>query len=125
MINYQRRNFCWWLGVDCIFSEDTFHRDPNEVNLDNAEDFDFCLNCISVILFLGTMSKGKKDGHGYLYWKDGSYYAGEWKEDKKDGEGTMFYSNGDVFAGHWKEERKEGQGEYIYSSGTFKNLCKN
>jgi len=66
----------------------------------------------------GTMSKGKKDGHGYLYWKDGSYYAGEWKEDKKDGEGTMFYSNGDVFAGQWKEERKEGQGEYIYSSGS-------
>jgi hypothetical protein len=66
----------------------------------------------------GSMSSGKKEGHGSLYWKDGSHYAGEWREDKKDGEGTMFYGNGDVFAGHWKVERKEGQGEYIYGSGS-------
>jgi len=66
----------------------------------------------------GTMTKGQKEGHGSMFWKDGSHYAGVWKEDKKDGEGTMFYANGDVFAGHWKQERKEGEGEYIYSSGS-------
>eukprot|EP00088_Acartia_fossae_P039814 TRINITY_DN41433_c0_g1_i1.p1 TRINITY_DN41433_c0_g1~~TRINITY_DN41433_c0_g1_i1.p1 ORF type:complete len:260 (+),score=73.27 TRINITY_DN41433_c0_g1_i1:1-780(+) len=63
------------------------------------------------------MTKGKREGHGSLYWKDGSHYSGEWREDKKEGEGSMFYANGDVYEGQWRDEKKHGEGTYHYKSG--------
>jgi len=67
--------------------------------------------------YKGEMNHGVREGHGTLYWKDGSYYSGVWREDKKEGEGTLFYSNGDIYTGHWTAEKKDGEGKYMYSKG--------
>ena len=32
----------------------------------------------------GGMKEGLREGHGALYWKDGSYYNGEWVGDMKE-----------------------------------------
>jgi len=67
--------------------------------------------------YKGNMVYGQREGYGILYWKDGSYYSGQWSGDMKEGEGTLFYSNGDIYTGHWKQEKKAGEGKYMYSKG--------
>jgi len=67
--------------------------------------------------YKGNMVYGIREGHGTLYWKDGSVYAGEWKQDMKEGEGTLFYSNGDVYTGTWLADKKAGDGKYMYKNG--------
>ena len=69
------------------------------------------------------MKLGVREGHGTLYWKDGSYYAGQWVGDIKDGEGTLFYASGDIYSGHWGKEKKTGEGKYMYSKGVCTVNC--
>ena len=78
--------------------------------------------------YWGFMDNGRKEGHGTLWWKDGSYYSGMFKNDRKgfsttegaEGTlpGTLFYSNGDIYTGEWREDKKSGGGEYLYSTAT-------
>ena len=65
----------------------------------------------------GNMLYGVMQGYGTLFWKDGSYYSGQFVNNSKAGEGTMFYSNGDIFTGQWVGEAKAGQGKYMFSKG--------
>jgi len=63
------------------------------------------------------MVYGVMQGYGNLFWKDGSYYSGQFVNNSKSGEGTLFYSNGDIFTGQWTDESKSGQGKYMFSKG--------
>eukprot|EP00092_Neocalanus_flemingeri_P017404 GFUD01018826.1.p1 GENE.GFUD01018826.1~~GFUD01018826.1.p1 ORF type:complete len:479 (-),score=119.91 GFUD01018826.1:155-1591(-) len=65
----------------------------------------------------GNMVYGVMQGYGTLFWKDGSYYSGQFLDNSKAGEGTLFYSNGDIFTGSWVDEKKTGQGKYMFSKG--------
>jgi len=65
----------------------------------------------------GSMVYGVMQGYGNLFWKDGSYYSGQFMNNSKSGEGTMFYANGDIFTGNWADEGKSGQGKYMFSKG--------
>jgi len=65
----------------------------------------------------GNMLYGVMQGYGTLFWKDGSYYSGQFVNNSKSGEGTLFYSNGDIFTGLWADEAKAGQGKYMFSKG--------
>jgi len=67
--------------------------------------------------YTGNMAYGEREGHGSLYWTDGSYYSGTWSDNVKNGEGTLFYANGDIYTGIWGNEKKSGEGKYVYSSG--------
>ena len=40
----------------------------------------------------GNMVYGVMQGYGTLFWKDGSYYSGQFVNNLKSGEGTLFYS---------------------------------
>jgi len=65
----------------------------------------------------GNMLYGVMEGYGTLFWKDGSYYSGQFANNSKAGEGTLFYSNGDIFTGEWVDEKKTGQGKYMFTEG--------
>lgn len=65
--------------------------------------------------YSGTFEKNLKSGKdGYMKYKDGSIYIGEWKSNKRDGYGKMIYSNGDIYEGNWEQGLKHGEGVYIY-----------
>merc|ERR1711936_1564364 len=64
----------------------------------------------------GSMVKGVMQGHGTLWWGDGSYYTGQFENNMKNNNGTIFYANGDIYSGGWSEEKKSGErGMYMYN----------
>jgi len=66
----------------------------------------------------GSMVKGVMQGHGTLWWGDGSYYTGQFENNMKNNNGTIFYANGDIYSGGWSEEKKSGEsGMYMYNGG--------
>jgi len=80
------------------------------------------------------------EGSGYLLYKDGSTYDGEFENDQRHGfgvfliedggkfvgdfwqddavDGTFSYKNGDVYTGGWWGSLRHGTGEHIYVDGT-------
>ncbi len=40
-------------------------------------------------------------GYGKFYYKDGSFYEGDFKLDKKDGPGVLTMENGQAIKGIW------------------------
>lgn len=65
----------------------------------------------------GFMVNGVFEGHGSMWWQDGSRYTGNFVNNTKSGDGAMFYANGDIYTGHWSDERKEADGMYMYAVG--------
>ena len=65
----------------------------------------------------GFMAAGLFQGHGSMWWTDGSRYTGTFRNNTKSGDGAMFYSNGDIYTGHWSAERKDSAGMYMYAVG--------
>jgi len=66
----------------------------------------------------GNMASGLMEGHGTLWWKDGSYYTGQFHNNMKDQFGAIFYANGDIFSGSWSEEKKNtSSGMYLFGQG--------
>ena len=66
----------------------------------------------------GEMVGGMMQGHGTLWWQDGSYYTGQFDHNMKNDNGAIFYSNGDIYTGTWNEEKKNDQsGMYLFGQG--------
>ena len=65
----------------------------------------------------GFMVDGVFEGHGSMWWQDGSRYTGNFVNNTKSGDGAMFYANGDIYTGQWSNERKEADGMYMYAVG--------
>jgi len=66
----------------------------------------------------GNMASGVMEGYGTLWWKDGSYYTGQFHNNMKDQFGAIFYANGDIFSGSWSEEKKHtSSGMYMFGQG--------
>ena len=42
------------------------------------------------------MLDGMRHGSGKFYYKEGSYYDGEWQNNKMHGKGTLYYPNGSI-----------------------------
>jgi len=69
----------------------------------------------------GSFKKGRKDGFGTFYYKDGSIeYQGDFKDDVIHGYGVHFYQNGKImYDGFWQEgqfisgKRYSDQGELL------------
>lgn len=58
------------------------------------------------------MLDGKRHGRGKFFYKEGSYYDGEWKENKMDGYGTLYYPDGRIaYQGEWKDDEFDGKGK--------------
>ena len=57
------------------------------------------------------MHRGKRNGKGRFYYKEGSYYDGDWLNNKMHGFGTLFYPNGSVaYEGEWQNDEFNGKG---------------
>jgi len=66
----------------------------------------------------GSMARGVMEGHGTLWWQDGSHYTGEFHNNMKNNNGTIFYSNGDIYSGGWEDEKKNDKsGKYMFGQG--------
>lgn len=63
--------------------------------------------------YIGSYTKGKKNGYGTFVYPDGSKYVGNWVNDEKQGFGTYHYVNGDIYEGDWYENKRHGQGMYL------------
>lgn len=51
---------------------------------------------------------GLKSGKGFIQWRNGNYFIGNFHNDKIDGYGMMVYSNGNYFQGFFKDNHKNG-----------------
>jgi hypothetical protein len=67
--------------------------------------------------FEGTLTAGKREGHGKFTWPDGQRYEGEWRNDQPGGQGTLWFANGDVYEGTLVDGEPRGQGRMRFASG--------
>jgi hypothetical protein len=71
---------------------------------------------------------GKRHGHGFCRWQDGTTYNGEWRHGKRHGQGTLKMQNGTNLTGRWEDDtfmgeksaKKGGDGKFS-SSFLFSN----
>ncbi len=73
--------------------------------------------------YVGEFKNSVRDGVGTLYWKDGSYWEGEWKEDNRKGQGILWFDEEDTrlkYTGTWDGDNNDGAGVLYYKDGTVK-----
>lgn len=46
------------------------------------------------------------------WYKDGSFYIGNFENNKRHGEGKLYFINGDVYIGEFKNDHMEGEGSF-------------
>lgn len=68
--------------------------------------------------YTGEFKNGYPDGKGKYTWKNGEWFAGQWKKGQREGEGSMHYvgknSMDSVQTGYWKKDVYSGQYEKPY-----------
>jgi hypothetical protein len=47
------------------------------------------------------VKNGRRGGQGFLTFRDGAKYVGNWADGKPDGQGTLNLADGTSFAGIW------------------------
>ena len=68
--------------------------------------------------FIGQIIRGKKEGKGIFYYKNGDKYDGNFKDDKKEGKGSFFYNEkGEIYQGNFANDYPNGIGKYFYKNG--------
>jgi len=56
-------------------------------------------------------------GKGFLLYKHGDMYKGEYENGKRNGMGTYFFHNGNIYVGYYKDDVKCGRGVYLWKNG--------
>ena len=68
--------------------------------------------------FIGQLVKGKKEGKGVCFYKNGDKYDGNFKDDKKEGKGSYFYNEkGERYQGNFVNDYPNGIGKYFFKNG--------
>ena len=67
--------------------------------------------------WVGNTIKKTPEGHGIMYYTDGSVYKGTYYGGNRSGYGEMYYINGSVYKGQWLNGQKSGRGELIETNG--------
>ena len=61
--------------------------------------------------YIGQIKNNKRNGKGLFYYKDGSYYDGNWKDNRMHGKGSLFDCNGRLlYEGGWYMDNFHGKG---------------
>ena len=58
-----------------------------------------------------------RDGKGYILWRDGDFYEGEFQGNKKHGQGKWVSKNGHVYEGEWEAGKRHGKGKWVTKNG--------
>ena len=66
--------------------------------------------------YTGELKDGEPHGKGKMFWKDGSFYDGEWEKGVIDGFGTK-KTPGLYYEGFFKDGHKYGKGKNIFGDG--------
>ena len=66
--------------------------------------------------YTGELKDGQPHGKGKMFWKDGSFYDGEWEKGVIDGFGTK-KTPGLYYEGFFKDGHKYGKGKNIFGDG--------
>jgi hypothetical protein len=97
-------------------------------------------------VYVGPLTNGVPDGHGYFrepngdqyegdvrmgeltgvaeaLYVNGDNYKGEFKKGKLDGTGTMVFALGGRYEGGWKDGRPSGPGKIVYAGGTGREVA--
>ena len=61
--------------------------------------------------------KNQREGHGIIYFADGSIFEGEMKKNKANGFGRHIRHDGEVYIGMWYNDMVHGKGTLINSAG--------
>ena len=67
----------------------------------------------------GDFKNNKKEGYGFIFWKNGNMCEGSFKNDKLDGKGIFNYIKGNKYIGEFKKGVKNGKGIYYYPNGNI------
>jgi hypothetical protein len=71
------------------------------------------------LYYIGNWINGSRQGLGFMLYRDGSYYQGEWYQNQPHGYGEFYSPDRKwVYKGKWKVGAKEGLGEETYPDGT-------
>jgi len=76
--------------------------------------------------YLGTLTNGIPDGHGYFEDPDGTQYEGDVRMGERTGTAEMLYANGNDYKGEFKNGRRDGFGVMVWGlGGRFEGVWKN
>lgn len=64
----------------------------------------------------GTMSAGKLQGHGTLYFDNGDKFEGEFSDGTRV-HGLYIHANGDRYEGPYKNDKPNGFGTFLFNNG--------
>ena len=53
--------------------------------------------------YSGERLNEKPDGHGTMFYKDGSVYVGLWQDGRYNGKGQLIVKEDKVYSGVWKD----------------------
>ena len=68
--------------------------------------------------FIGQLVKGKKEGKGVCFYKNGDKYDVNFNDDKKEGKGSYFYNEkGERYQGNFENDYPNGIGKYYFKNG--------
>jgi len=65
-----------------------------------------------------TDMSGKLSGYGYIRWKNGNEYIGEWKNSKQSGIGKLIWNDGSLYTGEFLSGKFHGSGIIEYNDGS-------
>ncbi|XP_045491451.1 MORN repeat-containing protein 3-like [Colias croceus] len=67
--------------------------------------------------YRGEWVRGKPEGAGWRYYKNGDIYFGFWKRGFRHDYGKMWYANGTFYVGYWNMNKREGLGMFVQENG--------
>jgi len=65
-------------------------------------------------IYHGELLEDLPHGHGYIRYRDGTWYLGEWKNGKRHGRGLISFTDGSYYSGDWQVGLINGEGLISY-----------
>ena len=119
-IGHKENNLCDGFGTD-FYSNGVLHYSGNfALNKIHGENI-VKYHSTGKVASYGKRINGSKEGHYYIWRKDGSLaYISEFKNDEKNGYGTFYHENGTkAYEGNYKQDKRDGEGNAYFENGVL------
>ena len=81
------------------------------------------LNLVSVqgdsLTYVGRTFKGKANGEGEAFFRNGNKYTGTFIDNHRNGKGIFSFHGGGNYEGDWENDRMNGAGKYLYEDNSY------